>query len=40
MVAMADLRVAEIDTVGLVGAMPASTDVLQGSDVQVLDERK
>ncbi|WP_227028633.1 hypothetical protein [Bifidobacterium asteroides] len=31
MAAMADLRVVETDTAGLVGAMPASTDVRRGS---------
>ena len=31
MAAMADLQVVETDTAGLVGAMPASTDVRQGS---------
>ena len=35
MAAMADLQVAETDTVGLVGAMPASTDVRQGSGARV-----
>ena len=38
MAAMADLRVVETDTVGLVGAMPASTDGRQSSDVHVLAE--
>ncbi|WP_445339204.1 hypothetical protein [Bifidobacterium sp. ESL0822] len=31
MAAMADLRVVETDTAGLVGAMPASTDVRRDS---------
>ena len=38
MVATADLQVAETDTVGPVGAMPASTDGRQSSDVHVLAE--
>ena len=39
MVAMADPQVVETDTVGLVGAMPASTDVRQGSAARVPAER-
>ena len=39
MVAIADLQVVETDTVGLVGAMPASTDVRQGSVARVPAER-
>ena len=39
MVAMADPQVVETDTVGLVGAMPASTDVRQGSVARVPAER-
>ncbi|WP_232350598.1 hypothetical protein [Bifidobacterium polysaccharolyticum] len=38
MAATANLQVAETDTVGPVGAMPASTDVLQSSDGRVLAE--
>lgn len=38
MAATADLQVGETDTVGLVGAMPASTDARQSSDVLVLAE--
>lgn len=38
MAATADLQVGETDTVGLVGAMPASTDVRQSLDVLVLAE--
>ena len=38
MAAMADLQVLATDTVGPVGAMPASTDAQQDSDVRVLAE--
>ena len=40
MAAMADLRVVETDTGGLVGAMQASTDVQQGSGARDPAESK